>query len=145
MTLHLVKLCVGIDSVAHLAERQAGRLARMSAKGEPAELFHRTRQTPRRGSELLDGGSLYWVIKGMILAHQKIVDLRAVRGEDGIARCDIILDARLILTRPHPRRAFQGWRYLPFEDAPADFGPGISGLDEIPPDMRQELLELGLI
>lgn len=145
MTLHLVKLCVGIDSVAHLAERQAARLARMIGRGEPAELFHRTRQTPRRGAELLDGGSLYWVIKGAILAHQKIVDLRSIRGEDGISRCDIVLDARLFPTRPHPRRAFQGWRYLPFEDAPDDFGSGISGLDEIPPDMRQALFELRLL
>ena len=108
MSVHLIKLCVGIESVAHLSERQTFRLAQLEAQGQPCELFHRTRQMPRRRDELLNGGSLYWVIKGAVLVHQNILDLRAVRGDDGIRRCDIILDHRLVPTRPHPRRARPG-------------------------------------
>ena len=99
---------------------------------------------PRRGDELLQGGSIYWVIKGLIQVRQKILVLREVRGEDGIRRCDIILDQALVLTRPHPRRAFQGWRYLPGEDAPNDLGLSDLDGDEIPEEMRAELIELGL-
>ena len=99
---------------------------------------------PRRGEELLHGGSIYWVIKGLIQVRQNILDLREVRSEDGIRRCDIILDQQLVLTRPHPRRAFQGWRYLPGEDAPRDLGKSEPGADEISEEMRAELIELGL-
>ncbi len=144
MTLHLVKLCVGIESIAHLAERQSGRLAQACAEGRPAELRHRTRQMPRRRDDLLAGGSIYWVIKGVIQVRQRLVDLRAVRGEDGIKRCDLVLDPKLVPTRPRPRRAFQGWRYLKAEDAPPDLDLR-ADLDAMPAPMRAELIELGLL
>lgn len=145
MSVHLIKLCVGIESVAHLSERQTFRLTQLQSEGQPCELFHRTRQMPRRRDELLNGGSLYWVIKGVVLVHQKIIDLRAVRGDDGVRRCDIILDPRLVPTRPHPRRAFQGWRYLSPEDAPRDLALSGPGIDQLPEQMRTELIELGLL
>ncbi len=145
MGIHLIKLCVGIDSVTHLCERQAFRLAQAEVNGEPRELFHRTRQMPRRREELLDGGSIFWVIKGVVLVRQAILELRKVRGDDGIRRCDIILDHLLVPTRPHPRRAFQGWRYLAREDAPEDLGLAESDLDALPEKMRGELIELGLL
>lgn len=145
MSLHLVKLCVGVDDLGQLVEWQKRRLAQMKAEGDLAGLRHRTRQMPRRREELLDGGSLYWVIKGVIQARQRITDLRAVRGEDGISRCDIMLDSQLVATRPNPRRAFQGWRYLDGEDAPADIDLASAGLEEMPQKMKAELLDLGLI
>ncbi len=145
MSVHLIKLCVGIESVAHLSERQKFRLAQLEAQGQTCELFHRTRQMPRRRDELLKGGSLYWVIKGVVLVHQNILDLRTVRGDDGIRRCDIILDPRLVPTRPHPRRAFQGWRYLSLEDAPRNLGLSGADIDQLPEQMRTELIELGLL
>ncbi len=145
MSVHLIKLCVGIESVAHLSERQKFRLAQLEAQGQTCELFHRTRQMPRRSDELLKGGSLYWVIKGVVLVHQKILDLRQVRCDDGIRRCDIIIDRKLVPTRPHPRRAFQGWRYLSAEDAPRDLSLSGSDIDELPEKMRYELIELGLL
>lgn len=145
MSIHLIKLCVGIESISHLSERQRFRLKQAKAEGRTGELFHRTRQMPRRGEELLDGGSIYWVIKGVVLVRQKVLDLREVRGDDGIKRCDVILDPQLVPTRPHPRRAFQGWRYLSPEDAPTDLGLSGSDIDELPEKMRYELVELGLI
>lgn len=145
MSIHLIKLCVGIESVSHLSERHKFRLKQARTEGRPAVLFHRTRQMPRRGEELLDGGSIYWVIKGVVLVRQKILELREVRGDDGIKRCDVILDPQLVPTRPHPRRAFQGWRYLSLDDAPDDLGLSDSDMDELPEEMRYELVELGLI
>ncbi len=145
MTLHLVKLCVGIDSITHLRDVQAARLERQKEAGEEQLLFHRTRQTPRRREQVLDGGSLYWVIKGVIQLRQQIVDLRAFRGEDGINRCDIVLDPVLIATRSQRRRAFQGWRYFEPDDAPPDLGPAGVDDDEMPPELKAELMELGLL
>ena len=100
---------------------------------------------PRRRDELLKGGSLYWVIKGMICVRQRLVDLRAVRCDDGIRRCDVIYDPQLVATRPRPRRAFQGWRYLSAEDAPRDLDLFDADADQIPEAMRSELIELGLL
>lgn len=144
MTLHLVKLCVGVDSISELADWQEIKCRRLIEEGKPPDLFHRTRMRPRREQELLEGGSIYWVIKRVIQVRQKITDLREVRGDDGIRRCDIILDPGLVQTRPQPRRPFQGWRYLAGEDAPADIGKWTGDLDGIPEDMRAELIELGL-
>lgn len=145
MSVHLIKLCVGIESVAHLSERQKFRLAQAEAQGGVRDLYHRTRHMPRRRDELLNGGSLYWVIKRVVLVRQTILDLRKVRCDDGIRRCDIILDPNLIVTRPHPRRAFQGWRYLSGEDAPEDLGLEGSGIEELPDEMRTQLIEMGLL
>ncbi|GBE44512.1 MAG TPA: DUF1489 family protein [Rhizobiales bacterium] len=145
MSVHLIKLCVGIESISHLSDRQAARVAAMAAKGETAELRHRTRQMPRRRDELLDGGSIYWVIKGSVSVRQGLLDLRQVRCDDGIRRCDLILDPQLVPTRPRPRRAFQGWRYLSAGDAPKDLGLSDAEAKLMPEAMRSELIELGLL
>ena len=146
MTVHLVKLCVGIGSVQDLRDWQAGRLASLAQAGETVELCHRTLQTPRRRDELLDGGSLYWVINGVILARQRIVDLKETTKDDGRTCCGIVLDPQLVATRPHPRRAFQGWRYLEAADAPKDVPALEADDDDMPPSgMREELRELRLI
>ena len=145
MTVHLVKLCVGIDSVQDLRDWQIKRLAALAQAGETPELCHRTMQTPHRRDDVLDGGSLYWVIKGAILARQRIVDLMEATKDDGRRCCGIVLDPELFTTRPHPRRAFQGWRYLEAADAPKDtLAPEAAG-DDMPPGMREELRELRLI
>ncbi|MHA1517296.1 MAG: DUF1489 family protein [Alphaproteobacteria bacterium] len=145
MTVHLVKLCVGIDSVQDLRNWQARRLASLRQAGEPAELRHRTMQTPRRRDEVLDGGSLYWVIRGVILVRQRIVDLTKAAKDDGRRCCGIVLDPELVATRLHPRRAFQGWRYLEAEDAPPDAPALEDATDDMPTGMREELRELRLI
>ena len=119
-TLHILKLCVGAESVEDLVEWHAERAAEARAAGRDPTPFHVTRMWPRREAELLDGGSLYWVIKGLVLARQRIHGLERRRGADGIERCAIRLDPEVIRTVPQPRRAFQGWRYLRAEDTPRD-------------------------
>jgi len=145
MTVHLLKLCVGVDNVRELTDWQAERLDRLQRAGKRPELCHRTLQTPRRRDEVLDGGSLYWVIKGFVLVRQRVLDLRPDVKDDGIACCGIVLDPTLVATRPHPRRAFQGWRYLEAADAPLDAGGFAEVTDEMPPAMREDLRELRLI
>ncbi len=118
MPLHLIKLSVGTDSVEDLADWQAERLRQMKREGQKPDLFHRTFQMPKRRDDLLDGGSIYWVIKGIIQARQRLLDLREGTREDGTPCTLLILDTTLVPVRPTPRRAFQGWRYLPHRRQP---------------------------
>lgn len=142
MTIHLVKLCVGAESVEGLAAWVARRAGK-NAQGSYGHVSdHVTRMFPRRKNELLAGGSLYWVIKGVVLVRQKIVGLEPVIGDDGVSRCAILLDPDLVETEAQPRRAFQGWRYLDTEDAPNDLG---RRRRREPPGLRAELAALGLL
>lgn len=147
MTLHLVKLCVGCHTAEDLGAWQSERLAQMKAAGEKKpRLFHRTFQRPKREHELLDGGSIYWVMKGTILVRQRIVGFDEGTKNDGRPCCLILLDRALVAVRPAPRRAFQGWRYLTADDAPPDLdGRSADALMEMPAQMRRELAELGLL
>ncbi len=138
MTVHLQKLCVGIESIEHLAERQSARLKR------EGEIVHRTRMVPRRRDEIVGGGSIYWVIKGKVLARQKIRDIEILTASGTGKRCKIVLDPKLVAVRPRPKRAFQGWRYLEPADAPPDL-PKAAAVARLPETMRAELAELGLI
>jgi hypothetical protein len=145
VTVHLVKLCVGCDTIQDLRDWQRQRLKVLRRARKPMELHHRTLQAPKRRHEVLDGGSLYWVIKGFILVRQRIVDLRPGRKDDGTPCCAIVYDEELVATRPQARRAFQGWRYLPVEDAPADLRVVTDADSDMPKKMRADLRELRLI
>jgi hypothetical protein len=145
MTLHLIKLCVGAASVEDLAAWQRGRLAELKKSGKKSQLFHTTFQTPKRQAELLAGGSLYWVIKGVIQVRQRIVGFGEGQKKDGSPCCLILLDPALVPVRPLSRRAFQGWRYFDAADAPADLKRGEKKLTDLPPKMRRDLADLGLI
>jgi hypothetical protein len=142
MALHLLKLCVGASSVAEMEDWVARRAAANIEAGLGPVTQHTTRMVPKRRNELLDGGSLYWVIKGVVLIRQRIVDLRPFTGEDGVGRCEIVLDRTLHPTQAQSRRAFQGWRYLTAEDAPADLDRKSA---KAPPELRAKLAELGLL
>lgn len=144
MTIHMIKLCVGVESVDDLEYWIEQRQAQRARENMPAEQIHTTRMTPKRQKELLDGGSLYWVIKGVVQARQPLMDLREVTGEDGIKRCQIVMSPDLIRTESQPRRAFQGWRYLKVEDAPRDLDP-LKANSDLPPEFMRELAELGLL
>ena len=145
MTLHLVKLCVGCDSIEDLEAWQKKRLADQRRKGvKKPVLRHVTRNTPRRAEEIVDGGSLYWVIKGVIRVRQRIVDMRPLV-VDGEPHCALILDRKLVRVVPRGMRAFQGWRYLEAKAAPVDLGERKDGLSEMPPKMIDALRELGLL
>jgi hypothetical protein len=145
MALNLIKLCVGCDSIDDLAQWQARRLADYRRRGEPAELKHTTRMTPKRRDELIDGGSLYWVIKGFIQTRQRLVDIRPFTDAEGIRRCHLVLGSELVVVAPRPFRAFQGWRYYPAKDAPPDLGAVAKGAEDMPSELRRELAELGLL
>ena len=138
--INIVKLCVGIDSVDHLIEYRA----RTYGTDNTLPNRHVTRMFPRRASEILNGGSLYWVIKGTIQVRQKILDLEEVIGEDGVRRCAILMDPELVRTRSATWRPFQGWRYLEMENAPADLPVRKTADDELPLDMQLALAEIGL-
>ena len=144
MALHLIKLCVGCDSVEDLEEWIALTLAEKRRAGQPVEHFHTTRMMPKRGEELLDGGSLYWIIKGGVQCRQRLLAIRPFTDGEGIGRCRLVIDPELVPTVWQPRRPFQGWRYLKPEDAPADLAAA-EGAGEMPVALRKELAELGLL
>lgn len=143
MQLHLIKLCVGVDTVEELEAWIDQRLAAARKAKRPVEHVHVTRMTPTRREALLDGGSLYWVIRGHVQVRQRLVDLRPFEDEAGIPRCRIVLDPALVMTEWQPRRPFQGWRYLAAKDAPRDLGDGEAA--EMPVELRAELAALGLL
>jgi hypothetical protein len=139
--IHMIKLCVGITDIAHLAKVQAERAQSGQA------LRHRTRNFPKRRDELCDGGSLYWVIAGAILVRQRILDVIEDRWEDDSRCAGIMLDAGLVPVVGRPTKPFQGWRYLAPEAAPPDL-VGLAkaeGEDELPEKMRAEFRFLGLL
>jgi hypothetical protein len=146
MTLHMIKLCVGAHAIEDLAHWQKGRMAARKKAGKKPLPYHTTFQTPKRVEELLDGGSMYWVMKGTITVRQRIAGFEEGTKEDGTPCCVIVLEPELIPVRPAPRRAFQGWRYLTPEDAPEDLKAGGSdGIAAMPPRLRKELADLFLI
>jgi hypothetical protein len=145
MPLHLIKLCVGAESIRDMEEWVAEKLAMKRAAGEPVEKTHRTRMVPKRAAELLDGGSLYWIIKGQVAARQEIIDIRPFTDAEGISRCHIVLEPTLIPVMPRPHRPFQGWRYLADHEVPRDIEAGAGEIAEMPEGLRRELRELGLL
>lgn len=144
MTVHLLKLCVGAEAVEDLADWQADRIAERRAAGLDPFPCHVTRMWPKRADDLLGGGSLYWVFRGLVLARQRILALEPRRGEDGIERCAIRLDPEIVRTSPQPRRPFQGWRYLRPEDAPEDL-PAERTAQDLPPALVAGLAEIGVL
>jgi hypothetical protein len=139
MTLHLIKLCVGCDSIEDLEAWIVQRLKARKAKVHA----HITRMVPKRGDDLLDGGSLYWVIKGSIQCRQKLVGIEPFTDREGIGRCRLLLEPKVVRTDWQPKRPFQGWRYLEADDAPRDLRKGRAA-DDLPPALRAELAALGL-
>lgn len=145
MTVHLLKLCVGVDDLDDLRDWHVRRRKSAEKANQPFFLYHTTRSTPRRADEVLDGGSLYWVIKGQIQARQPIAALEPTVRADGEPACKIVLEPKLIEVHWRPHRAFQGWRYLEDKDAPRDLKAGERKGDALPPEMARELRELGLL
>ncbi len=146
MALNLIKLCVGCDSVEDLEEWIAFRLDERRRAGEPLEQFHTTRMVPTRQAELVDGGSLYWVIKGSVQCRQLLTEIRPFVDGEGISRCHLMLDPVVVRTNWQPRRPFQGWRYLAEDAAPPDLTKSsAASVAAMPEPMRRELRDLGLL
>jgi hypothetical protein len=143
MTVHLIKLCVGCDSVQDLEDWIIEK--RRKTKGNRREHIHTTRMVPKRADDLLDGGSLYWVIRSELICRQSVIGVRPFVDREGIGRCKLVLDPKVVLVEPRPHRAFQGWRYLETKDAPRDLSRAAPGVAKLPEDLRRELRELGLL
>lgn len=139
-TINLVKLSVGTTSVEGLIEWQKTRRAQ-APDGLPR---HVTRMWPRRGDEILNGGSIYWVIKGQIQCRQRILRLDEVIGDDGIRRCAIVSDPDMFRVAPILKRPFQGWRYLKVEDSPPDLTAARKDDDALPTDLQNALADIGI-
>ncbi len=137
MTIHMVKLCVGADTIDDLVAWQ-NRLMRTL----PSPVHH-TRMFPKRAEEMLRGGSIYWVIRRAIRVRQRIMEIRSVEDGEGRAMCELVLDPELVRTRAQPKRPFQGWRYLKPGDAPADLSSGALAADV--PDGLDEALKAALV
>jgi hypothetical protein len=145
MPLHLIKLCVGCDTVQDVKDWIAEKFKEQKKRGAKPEHIHTTRMVPKRADELTDGGSLFWVIRGQVLCRERIRAIRPFTDKDGIGRCRVVLDGKVVLVQPRPYRAFQGWRYLPHGDAPTDLDRAAPGAKNMPEDMRRELRSLGLL
>jgi hypothetical protein len=140
-SINLIKLSVGTDSVDDLAGWQASKRAH-AEDGLPR---HVTRMWPKREAEILNGGSIYWVIKGLIQCRQRVVRLDEVIGSDGIRRCAIVLDPELHRTQSVLKRPFQGWRYLAANDSPPDLPKGRRNEDPLPLELNRALAEIGVL
>ncbi len=143
MALHLIKLCVGCDLIEDLEAWI--REKRKRTRGKRTEHIHTTRMVPKRADELLDGGSLYWVIRGSVTCRQAVAALRPFVDGKGIGRCRLVLVPEVVPVEPRPWRAFQGWRYLAAKDAPRDLDRAAPGARSMPETMRRELQQLGLL
>ncbi|WP_294607283.1 DUF1489 family protein [Roseovarius sp.] len=141
MALHLIKLSVGTKSIEDLVAWQDNARAQ-GADGLPR---HITRMWPKRETELLQGGSIYWVIQGLVQCRQTILRLDEVVGGDGIRRCAIVLDPAITRTATAQKRPFQGWRYLAGPDAPPDLGAARSSDDTLPPELSAALADIGVL
>jgi hypothetical protein len=145
MPLHLLKLCVGCDSIRDLEEWIEENEALHRRLGRVYEQTHTTRMVPKRLSEIAGTGSLYWVIKGQIACRQNLLAIRPFTDGDGIGRCHLVLEPVVRAVQPRPYRPFQGWRYLEPKDAPANLEGGMGGVAAMPEGLRRELADLGLL
>ena len=140
MPVHLIKLAVGCGSLDDLRERQAQRVR------EAPPLRHRTRSFPKRAADIIDGGSLYWVVARILSVRQRIIDIREAQYDDGSRCTDLVLDPKLVPVRPRTVKPFQGWRYLEPADAPPDdAASAIRSSDTLPEKLRRELAALALL
>ena len=142
MTLHLRKLAVGVRDVTDFERSVRRRMHGLERRGEPLVLRHLTRHAPTRAGELLDGGSLYWIVDGLMIVRTRLLALERVNGPNG-KRCALVLEPKLVRTEPRPHRPFQGWRYLNASEAPPDIDRPSN--DDLPPILADELRSLGLI
>jgi hypothetical protein len=145
MPLHLIKLAVGCESVKDLRSRVAERALKAKQSGLPRRHTHITRMVPKRGDELLAGGSIYWVIRGEIAAREKLIAIEPFRDSAGIGRCRLVMQPKVIAVSPRPMRAFQGWRYFAEKDVPPDLGKAAASIAAMPEPLRRELRDLGLL
>ena len=144
MTLNIIKLAVGAESIESMAEWQAGVMATRKAAGLSVNPVHETRMFPKRASEIIGKGSMFWVIKHKIRVRQKIIDIEKIEMDDAPSFCLIHLDPQLVPVRIKHKRPFQGWRYLKDADAPPDVDPTAKPLGDTPAHLELALKDAGV-
>ena len=146
MTVHIIRRAFRVDSLNDLKRSQKESMDSERAAGRPRRLYRRMRTTPTRSQEILDGGSIYWVIKGYVRARQRILGIETRMDNEGRKRCFLRLSSKLVPTVLNPCKPRRGWRYLAPPDAPVDLPLAKHRFDnELPLDMEVELRELGLL
>ena len=145
VSVHILKMAVGIESIDHLTRRQKQRLDQARSSGGVGALRHFTRNMPKRAGEIAVDGSIYWIIKGHIRVRQRILEFERVAGREGRRRCAFVLDPELVQTVSRPHKPIQGWRYLEPGAAPADLAAMRTDVADFPAPMAAELRALGLI
>lgn len=146
MTVHILRRAFHVDSVEELVQDQKQRIEAERAEGRPRRLYQRMRVTPTRAEEILDGGSIYWVIKGYVRARQRVLEIEPRTDSEGRKRCFLRLDPKLVPTVLHPLKPRRGWRYLEDAEAPPDRTKSAKeDGGELPSEMADELRELGLL
>jgi len=145
VTLHLLKLCVGCESIADLEGWIEETRLQYQRLGRPYRQIHTTRMIPKKLDDIAGQGSLYWVIKGWVSARQRITAIEPFTDANGISRCHLVLEPVVVPVRSRPCRPFQGWRYLAQTDAPPDIPQGDGAIAEMPEEMQRELRQLGLM
>lgn len=143
MPLHLIKLAVGADDIDAIKTYQQRRAQTRPDGTTAVPVF--TRMVPKRGTDVTDGGSLYWVVRGSIACRQRVLDIDTGTDDEGRAYCIISVDPTLVPTVPTGQRPFQGWRYLEAEKAPADLSDAGGAGEELPAHLAAELRSLGLL
>ncbi len=144
--IHLKKMCVGVQSIDEFESLIAQSLAQKEKLGQSVEMIHTTKQMPKRALELLQGGSIYWIIKKKIQARQSFIDIRQDTDAEGKTFCQLVLDPQIIPVTPRRHGRFQGWRYLTLDKTPEDIGSGdASGAEDMPAALKIELAALGLL
>ena len=143
--LHLLKMCVGCDSIADLESWIEESRVYMKRLGRPYQQLHTTRHYPKNATQIIGVGSLFWVIKRQISARQTILDIQQFVDAGGTSRCNLVLLPEVVPVDPRPYRPFQGWRYLQHTDAPPDLTRGTMSIGAMPEGMRRELAGLGLL
>ena len=145
LMVNLVKLCVGITTISQLEQLQAVRREEYLKSGRPPVNVHVTRNKPKRSKEIIESGSLFWVIRRQIRVRQRIIGIEDIEDVDGKKRCCLVLSPDLIKTEQRAYRPFQGWRYLEAVDAPADLQSNQEVNPDMPIEMEEELRGLGLL
>lgn len=146
MHVNLLRTGVGVDSIEHLAEIQETYRYAIDENGDDIAFFT-TRNMPQRSNELLNGGSVYWIIKRLICVRQIITDIQQTTDDEGQRLCIISMKPQIMMVDPIPHKHIQGWRYLSPDKAPKDIRPydKNTNTDKLDPQMEKELRELGLL
>ena len=133
--INLKKLAVGINSLEELKDFQILKLKKNN------EISVKTKNTPKRKPEILDGGSLYWIINNRFAIRQLVIDIRENISYEGKKYCLIILDRKIIQVEKISQRPFQGWRYLKLNNSPKDINLNLR--KKIPEELSNHLSEIG--